>query len=285
MVLRVVIGWHFFKEGSKKIVSGDFSSTAFLRSAKGPFAENFRGLAHDLHGHQRFDGDYIKERGKKYHDLAVSRYNLNADGKKVAETLLDSYYGRIDYYLGENEEEIQEYFLEVDRYEQDRQNSSKRGIPYYEDRLAKKDSELYGKLNKWTRPLARFEVDFVDDLNRIGQELSTANKPLVRTTNPAQGRTDMIVTWVVFLTGVLLIVGLGTRLAALAGAGFLLQVMASQWPGSYGADAVYYQSVEFVALLLLAAVGAGRFAGLDFIVWNLCSKCCQGRTPVQGDET
>ena len=64
--------------------------------------------------------------------------------------------------------------------------------------------------------------------------------------------------------GVLLILGLFTPVASLAGAAFLAGVCITQWPGSAGAMPIYYQSIEMVAMLVLAGVGAGRFLGLDY---------------------
>jgi uncharacterized membrane protein YphA (DoxX/SURF4 family) len=68
--------------------------------------------------------------------------------------------------------------------------------------------------------------------------------------------------------------GLFTRVAAVVGALFLLSVMASQPPWVAGANAMffYYQLVEFAALIYLAAIGAGQWAGLDFIIQGLWSR-------------
>ena len=89
------------------------------------------------------------------------------------------------------------------------------------------------------------------------------------------------VTWFTLIVGGLLIVGLFSRLAAFAGALFLLSVMASQPPWVDGARLDYfpYQLVELFALLALAVIPAGRWAGLDFFTHWLCFQCCRsGRT-------
>ena len=74
----------------------------------------------------------------------------------------------------------------------------------------------------------------------------------------------------------------GFNWKAVAGALFLGSVIAAQWPGSAGAAPVYYQSIEMAALLVLAAVGAGRFAGLDFFLYALRMRCCP---PSQGNDS
>jgi len=282
VVLRCVTGWHFFMEGSKKVQSGDFSSAGFLRNAKGPFADNFRGMAFDLYGTHRLDKQVIKERAAGYRDWAADKFGDDLLGQ--FQTALDRYKSRIDYYFEENAEDIEKYFNELQVYVEKREDESYRGVPHYEERLAEKDQELYKDLSKWTSDIATFEADYIDDLNTIGQS-ATQTDARVNQVNPNQGPVDLIVTWVLFICGILLILGLFTRLAAVGVAGFLLQVMLAQWPFAYGADLtyVYYQSVEFVALLLIAAIGAGRFAGLDYILWNSFSKCCSRGASNKGE--
>ncbi len=282
VLLRCVTGWHFFMEGSKKVQTGDFSSAGFLRNAKGPFAENFRGMVFDLYGTQRLDKGQIIGRAAGYRDWAVDKFGDEPINQ--FQKALDRYSSRINYYFDENAEDIDKYFNELQVYEEKRQDERYRGVPHYEDRLAEKDKELYGNLNKWTNEIAKFEADYIDDLNTIGQSV-TQKDARVKQVNPNQGPVDLIVTWVLFICGILLILGLFTRLAALGVAGFLLQVMLAQWPFAHGADLtyVYYQSVEFVALLLIAAIGAGKFAGLDYILWNAFTKCCSRGASNKGE--
>lgn len=53
MALRMVIGFHFFIEGSAKVREGDFDSAPFLKLAKGPFASFYLGMIDDSQGHWR----------------------------------------------------------------------------------------------------------------------------------------------------------------------------------------------------------------------------------------
>jgi len=55
----------------------------------------------------------------------------------------------------------------------------------------------------------------------------------------------------------------------------------TQWPGTPGAAPIYYQAIEMVAMLVLAAIGAGQFAGLDFVIRNVRTRT---RTPKQETE-
>ena len=88
---------------------------------------------------------------------------------------------------------------------------------------------------------------------------------------------DRVVPWFDVAIGVCLILGLLTRPAAILGAMFLASVCASQWPLSPGAMPIYNQAVEMLALLALAAIGAGRFAGLDYFCCGLKAICCPGK--------
>ena len=44
-VLRVFVGWHFLDEGLAKLTSPSWSAAGYMKQARGPFAELFRGLA------------------------------------------------------------------------------------------------------------------------------------------------------------------------------------------------------------------------------------------------
>jgi thiosulfate dehydrogenase [quinone] large subunit len=44
-VLRVVVGWHFLYEGLAKLTSPSWSAAGYLKQARGPFADMFKGLA------------------------------------------------------------------------------------------------------------------------------------------------------------------------------------------------------------------------------------------------
>ncbi len=53
MLLRMVVGYHFFKEGATKLREG-FDAQYFLAEASGPLAPAFHGLVRDLNGRERF---------------------------------------------------------------------------------------------------------------------------------------------------------------------------------------------------------------------------------------
>lgn len=53
VVLRLVVGLHFFKEGTDKLQSGKFTSKYFLAGAKGPMASMFTGMIEDADSSQK----------------------------------------------------------------------------------------------------------------------------------------------------------------------------------------------------------------------------------------
>ena len=92
---------------------------------------------------------------------------------------------------------------------------------------------------------------------------------------------DLITMWGLALVGLFLILGLFTRLASLAGIGFILLFYLATPPfvgyfysipseGSY--LIVNKNLVEISSLAVIFATGSGRFAGLDRIVHGLISR-------------
>ncbi len=92
---------------------------------------------------------------------------------------------------------------------------------------------------------------------------------------------DQITMWGLTIVGVLLILGLFTRLACLGGIGFLLLFYFANPPfvgyfyslpseGSY--LIINKNLVELCALVVVFLTGSGRFAGLDRIVHGLVGR-------------
>ncbi|HSK10525.1 MAG TPA: DoxX family protein [Vicinamibacterales bacterium] len=92
---------------------------------------------------------------------------------------------------------------------------------------------------------------------------------------------DLITMWGLTLVGLLLILGLFTRLASLGGIGFLLMFYFANPPfvgyfyslpseGSY--LLVNKNLVELAALVVILVTGSGRFAGLDGILHRLFTR-------------
>ena len=93
--------------------------------------------------------------------------------------------------------------------------------------------------------------------------------------------SNLITMWGLTIVGVLLMLGLFSRLASLAGIGFILLFYLANPPfvgyfyslpmeGSY--LVVNKQLVELFALVVVLVSGSGRFAGLDRVVHRLIAR-------------
>ena len=87
-------------------------------------------------------------------------------------------------------------------------------------------------------------------------------------------KIDRFMAYGITMVGGCLIVGLFARLAALAGAAFLLSVVLAQPPWLSDTLATYPQLLEMLTLLTLATVPVGRWAGLDFFLHSLFRRTC-----------
>jgi uncharacterized membrane protein YphA (DoxX/SURF4 family) len=110
--------------------------------------------------------------------------------------------------------------------------------------------------------------------------------PFAASSNPFQWKRveqlAFLLTWSLFAIGVCLVLGLFTRPAALAGAGFMLFVVMSQpsYPFVIPADPpqlghallINKDFVEMVALLMIASTCLGRWTGLDFFIHKYLIK-------------
>lgn len=83
-VLRLAVGFHFFREGWTKIEDG-FTSAGFFGAAVGPFAPAFHAMTPDRQGRERLiyskneKGDVLsptKDAWKAFHDRAVAAYGI-----------------------------------------------------------------------------------------------------------------------------------------------------------------------------------------------------------------
>ena len=267
VALRLGVGWHFYKEGVKKFHDPNFTANIFFEQSTGPLSDLFKLMVPDQRGNARLSRQPTKDMLAAYGDRVSGRLGFDQSQQQQAEQLKKQWSARLDDFYAENGEEIREYFLEVQRVKDAKADKSTRDVAFRREWIASKDAELRGKLSGWSMKLNKIGEQYQSDLRALATpEQRQRGLPAV----PDRSRSflDIVVKFFITGVGVCLVLGLFTRLASLGGAAFLVSVLATQPPWVPGAETsyFYYQLVELLALLLLVATGAGRFAGLDFYI-------------------
>ena len=308
VLLRLAIGAHFFREGTEKIgysVSEDryvvaFSAEGFLSQATGPLAGWFHDYVPNTYdwptllaaARQDAPGEPVAAAPyQAWTDRIAGVWKVTAEkirtipglSEDQREAVVDACRVReqqlTDYLAGEAAA-IKDYQHELWRLDQLR-TAPETGVPYMQQRIAAKEAELRGVPSKWVDQVAEFEAGYHDDLRGLLTDAQRDDAALVASydevlTDPRASRLasiNKLVTIVTIAVGVCLLLGFFTRLASLAGAAFLLAIMATQPP--WAPDAVttyfYYQCVELTGLLVLFTIGAGRWLGIDafsYALWH-----------------
>lgn len=208
---------------------------------------------------------------------------LSEEQQKQAEAVFLTKTEELKAYLVEIGGEIGDYQHELWRIAQWEANDARGELPFLDSRIAGKRAETSGTPRQWAgvvEPMeTRFAAELRDLLTEEQRSSALAMKHVNSTLEPRSWLSfvDRSVTVLTIGAGLCLLFGFFTRLGALAAAAFLLSVIATQPPWVPGVDTTYfwYQLVEFTALLTLAAVGAGRWAGVDAIIHKLWTGCCR----------
>jgi uncharacterized membrane protein YphA (DoxX/SURF4 family) len=148
--------------------------------------------------------------------------------------------------------------------------------PYHKKRVWDTRQQLRGELKGWTT-----ELDAMGDEYRAGLYNLLTDKQKVKHEPIGEGVTregffNFVMTAALTLIGLALLTGCCTRLAGIAGAIFLLNVLLTQppWPLIYppmppvtGHSLIVDKNfVEMIAILVLVCVPVGRWAGLDYFL-------------------
>jgi len=340
-ILRIAVGYHFFKEGQAKLESGTFTAEYFLSGANGPLAPTFKAMLDDPDGKIALcAGSVSDDDGReqlkldpaetfavwdKYAEKAGRYFGFGSDGlrKKLIENreelgkeirraraekdesvntrelevereddaraikvigeqsarlkeILTDHKDMLDGWLKFNETEIVAHFATTDRLEGFRQDGDNRQrVGIYVDSLRGQidtiESDRSKKLKGWKNEVS----DMWGSLERQVNDLAVADQaeqamlPLERTYAPSNGKLaiiNRIIPWFDVIVGSLLILGLFSRLASLAGAAFLLSVLATQPFWIPGSSPTYLYMIEFAALLVIFATCAGRNFGIDYFI-------------------
>jgi len=299
VLLRLSVGWHFFKEGAAKM-DGGFSSTGFLSSAKGPFSGGFQAMLWDTDGKIRlgyqssrpsqpggwsepsYNTKAITDHWKAYQADVITYQRLEGDWAKAAAGIVKRRVEQLDEFFEVNHDDLIKLFNQMERREKQLKTEAMSGVASLRAQGVQLENEI-----RSSRATMLASVDLIwEGLERELNALGTrAPLPLGEINGPAiaASQLDRFIPWFDITVGMCLLLGLCTPVAALAGAGFLLSVILSQFPGSAGAQPTYYQAIEMCALLVIAFAGAGKYVSLDSILGHCC--CCRKHTAKSENQT
>lgn len=283
VLLRITIGWHFLYKGVWKLENPDFSSAGFLGNAKGPLADRYYQLIPDFWGRERLNRDHALAQIDDHRRGLGEQFSLDEKQERLADQIAQMRKDQVDDFFEENKEAIDAYLHDLDRLEAAR-HGPQAELAFQKKRNWEKQQELQKKLKAWTTQLDLWMDEYRQDLAGVLKDQRGAVDSLF---DARRFTMDDFITFSNIAVGACLIAGLFTRLASLGGALFLLTIVLAQpeWPGVYppapaaaGRSLIVTKEfVEMMAMLALAALPVGRWAGLDFFVHYLFVRPLFGR--------
>lgn len=200
---------------------------------------------------------------------------LGVDGE-VADRLVslrDEKLGEIANYLHGENDAIEDLQHEAWRLERLKTKVGDSPAPFQIDLVAEQEGTVWKTIQPWVRSVQLIEEDFVADAGVIAAEAGVGTGRVASTLEERTllSWTDFAVKCVVLGCGICVFLGLGTRIASILAAGFLLSLIMTQPPWVAGADlsAFFTWAIELAAFLVLAGIGAGQWAGLDGLLHQM----------------
>jgi len=289
--LRIVVGLHFFLEGLSHLRDPAWSSAGFRKAAVGPLADWYRGSLPETGD---WSGTIGARDGRSASDAAAAwtesvvrswrsllaererRVPLDASARKAAEAALESAAQELADLVAGMADDVVEYRLQMSRVAAAAARPEARQIPFEIERAAKQRKELAAQAAGWQADAAAIG----DKLVAVWDEpLSAADRLTVAAARGPSGlwKADRFVSWSLLTIGACLVLGILVKFNALGGVCFLASVIASQPFWVAGAQPTYDQWVELAALLVIAAVPAGGWSGLEYFLAPYCPLArCRG---------
>lgn len=216
-----------------------------------------------------------------------------------ANRIFEDYKSRLINYFAANEEEINYHFLTEDRLDgfqrdfqstkpdaagmaadNERENRMKQAaenVNRLRDQIDSIESDRKKAAAAWLAAIEGLWEGFeMELLNMV--PLDDETQARLALSKPYESETISMVNRIVpyFDTtiGILLIVGLFTRLAAFAGGAFLISILMSQSAilGEFAAPTTILYLIETLAIFTIFATCAGRYAGLDYFIHAAWTK-------------
>lgn len=269
VALRLVIGWHFFDEGRGKLLSGGFSSSPFFQQAKGPLAAWYHSLSGYKSSREWLDLAATENGWKNYRQRVERKYRFDSAQAERSDKILDQHIKLLRGHFRAFDDEIKRCvnsYAAIDEAEADESISALPSMQVHSDRnrteLAEITKDVVPPVQNLWRSLELQLLNLRTDDQKGHADLSIMESNSFF----SRGTIDRIVPYFTLAVGALLLVGLFSHTAALAGAAFLLLVVSTQPPWVAGSSPAHSQLIELCGLLVIAGTGAGRIAGLDFFL-------------------
>ena len=275
VLLRLTVGWHFYAEGVEKTRAGDWTATPFFANATGPLRGRFRGMVWDYDGQIRLDRDRTLRSFAAYRDRVSQHFEFDEEQKARAQDTLIAAMQQHQWILDENAGDLEEYEFGRERLKSldwDTQQSRRRdGVQSLGGQRETIRREWEGKAAPTLTLINKLWSGYEQSLNAIANREQADRHGYLPLGRPSDAwidtsTIDRLIPTFDIVVGLLLMLGLFTPVAALAAAGFLGSVFLSQYPPGTGPTSSMYQLIECMACCVLAAMGAGRFAGLDYFL-------------------
>ena len=291
VVLRLVVGWHFFSEGSQHLADLRWSSEGFLRAAKGPFAAYFQaplpaagfGFDDTLHVSTTTSADASdvidawRDRviaGLKSAEAHfVEIYKPTADQQTELKEIFERRQAQFLSWLTDTREDLNDHIHQWQRVVWAQKLPTAADVPFQKKRIAEAQAKLKGQSGPWTTHVRGIERGLLEEFDaQLTPEQRAAGLAVAPRTSLE--KIDRFMAYGITVVGGCLIVGLLARLAAFAGALFLLSVVLAQPPWLSDSLPTYPQLLEMLTLVTLATVPVGRWGGLDFFLHSLFRRTC-----------
>ena len=226
VLLRVNVGWHFFSEGVKHYADPHWTSEPVLRAAKGPLAPLFHSYLPDFHGFDELlhgdktqsdshavqawldqvQGDWDGQRSR-----FAEHYDLNDEQRAQATDELQRAQAKLRDWGAANRELLATHVHEWQRKESTREKPAS-DVPFQKKRLAEKQAALSAEASGWLAELKAQQRGYDEALNSLLDDAQRA-RPRVAHHATSIDLVDDAMTYVILGIGLLLILGLFTRLA------------------------------------------------------------------------
>ncbi len=294
--LRIVIGLHFFLEGSSHLRDPSWSSMGFRKAAVGPLSpflkadlpetgdwKNTLGKVEDADPvtvanaaeswRSSLVGQWKKLGERRENVLRASGWTPLENWSDMSSTAIDAADKKLAAMLDDAQADLVSYCREVIRLQETEKSVMARDVPFMRDRVSTKQRELAGQRAGW-----------MEEADAVGRELVSAWNELLSTEDRRRAdaaieptrlwKADRFVSWSLTTIGACLVIGLLTKFNAMGGVFFLLSVVASQPFWLPAAQNTYEQWVEIAGLLVLASAPLGAWAGIDAFLMPILQKLC-----------